>query len=293
MNMNFKNFVLKLLYPHLAVIISLLPFSVALLVYSLVFFQPTAAISIISYLFAFYMLVVGCLRIPNLINFFKTVKRENKYIQRWFADEHLRINATLYGSLIWNAMFAIFQLGLGFYHSSLWFYAMAVYYIILAIMRFFLLKHTRVYKANEETQIEQKQYLLCGWLLLLMNLALAVIVGFIVYQNKTFVHHEITAITFATYTFVTLTSAIISMVKYKKYNSPVYSASKNITLVAAVVSMFTLEATLLGTFGGAEGPIFNQIMLFLSGLAVIGFAITMGLIMIIKGTKKLKKHKEV
>ena len=57
--------------------------------------------------------------------------------------------------------------------------------------------------------------------------------------------------------------------------------------------MFTLEATLLGTFGGAEGPIFNQIMLFLSGLAVIGFAITMGLIMIIKGTKKLKKHKEV
>ena len=290
--MDRKNFVLKLLYPHLAVIISLLPFSVSLLVYSLVFFEPTAVISIISYLFAFYMLVVGCLRIPNLINFFKTVKRENKYIQRWFSDEHLRINASLYVSLIWNVMFAIFQLGLGFYHSSLWFYAMAVYYIILAIMRFFLLKHTRVYKANEKTNVEAKKYLLCGWMLLVMNLALGIIVGLIVYQNKTFVYHEITAITFATYTFITLTFAIIGMVQYKKYNSPVYSASKNITLIAAIVSMLTLESTLLGTFGGEVSPILNQIMLSCSGLVVIGFALTMGLRMIIKGNKQLKNNKK-
>ena len=152
-----KEFALKLLYPHVAIIIGLLPFSVALLVYSLVYCEETSVISIISYIFAFYMLVVVCFRIPQIVKFFKSVKNQNKLLQKWFTDEHLRINVSLYGSLIWNAAFAIFQLGLGFYHNSLWFYAMATYYIILAIMRFFLVKHTRIYKPNEQTQIENKK----------------------------------------------------------------------------------------------------------------------------------------
>lgn len=196
-----KKIALKILYPHLAIIIGLLPFSIALLVYSLIFFEASSAISIISYIFAFYMLVVFCCRMPRIISFFQNFKKQNKYLQKWFADEHLRINVSLYGSLIWNALFAIFQLGLGFYHNSLWFYAMATYYIILAMMRFFLVKHTRIYKANEKTQIENKKYLLCGWLLLAMNIAPVVIVTLIVIQNKTFNHNEITAITLATYTF--------------------------------------------------------------------------------------------
>ena len=283
-----KEFALKLLYPHLAVIICLLPFSIALLVYSLIYFETTTIISIISYLFAFYMLVVVCFRLPQIINFFKSVKEQNKYVQKWFSDVHLRMNVSLYGSLIWNALFAIFQLGLGFHHNSLWFYSMAAYYIMLAIIRFFLVKHTRIYKANEAEQRELKKYLLCGWLLLLMNIALAIIVGFIVYWNKTFVHHEITAIAFAAYTFITLTYAIIGIIKYKKYNSPVYTAAKNISLIAACVSMLTLEATLLGTFGSAENPLFTQIILFATGAMVLGFAITMAIIMIVKGINELK-----
>ena len=227
---------------------------------------------------------------PRIISFFQNFKKQNKYLQKWFADEHLRINVSLYGSLIWNALFAIFQLGLGFYHNSLWFYAMATYYIILAMMRFFLVKHTRIYKANEKTQIENKKYLLCGWLLLAMNIALVVIVTLIVIQNKTFNHNEITAITLATYTFTTFAFAIVGMVKYKKYNSPVYSAAKNITLIAASVSVLTLETVLLSTFGGAESPVFNQIILSLTGLAVVAFAITMAIIMIVKGTKKIKNN---
>ena len=287
-----KEFALKLLYPHVAIIIGLLPFSVALLVYSLVYCEETSVISIISYIFAFYMLVVVCFRIPQIVKFFKSVKNQNKLLQKWFTDEHLRINVSLYGSLIWNAAFAIFQLGLGFYHNSLWFYAMATYYIILAIMRFFLVKHTRIYKPNEQTQIENKKYLLCGWLLLVMNLALVVITVLIVYQNKTFNHNEITAITLATYTFVTFAFAIVGMVKYKKYNSPVYSAAKNITLIAASVSVLTLETVLLSTFGGASSSQFNQIILSLTGLAVVAFAITMAIIMIVNGNKKINKNKK-
>ena len=142
-------------------------------------------------------------------------------------------------------------------------------------MRFFLVKHTRKYKANEETIIEVKKSILCGYLLIAMNLALAVIVFFIVYWNKTFYHHMITTIAMAAYTFFTFTFAIINLVRYRKYKSAVYSSAKTISLIAGAVSMLTLESTMLTTFGTAESQLFSQIMLSLTGIAVIAFAITM------------------
>lgn len=290
-SIDWKKIGLNLLYPHLAVIICLLPISVAFLVFSLVYLGTESIIAIVSYLLAFYVLLVICFRVPNMINFFKTVKNENKYMKKWFSDVHLRMNVSLYASLIWNVSFAIFQLGLGFYHQSFWFYSMFAYYVMLGVMRFFLVKHTRKFKANEQKEIELKKYIISGWLLLFMNLALAVIVFFIVYWNKTFNHHMITTIALATYTFVTFTFAIINLVKYRKYKSPIYSAAKSISLIAGSVSMLTLETTMLTTFGTTEDPLFNQLMLSLTGAAVIAFAITMAIIMIVKGHKELKQNK--
>lgn len=287
-NISWKKLGYNLLYPHLAVIICLLPISVAFLILSLIYLTPNSFIAILSYLLAFYVLLVICFRLPRIIQFFKTLKNENKYLQKWFSDVHLRMNFSLYTSLVWNISFAVFQLALGFYHKSFWFLAMFVYYVMLGIIRFFLVKHTRKYKANELETIELKKYIVSGYLLLIMNLALAVIVFFMVYFNKTFYHHMITTIAMAAYTFFTFIFAIINLIKYKKYNSPVYSAAKTITLIAGAVSMLTLETTMLTTFGTTESPLFNQIMLLATGVAVIGFAITMAIIMIVKGTSAIK-----
>ena len=292
MKLFWKKIGLSLLYPHLAVIICLLPVAVAFLVLSLIYLGNDSILAILSYLLAFYVLLVVCFRIPNMIKFFKTLKQENKLLQKWFSDVHLRMNVSLYGSLIWNIAFAVFQLALGFYHKSFWFLAMFVYYFMLGLIRFFLFKHTRKYKPNEQQQIELKKYIASGWLLLIMNVALAVIVFFIVYWNKTFNHHMIITIAMAAYTFFTFTFAIINLVKYKKYNSPIYSAAKTITLISACVSMLTLETTMLTTFATEENPLLNQLMLSATGLAVIGFAITMSIIMIVKGSKQIKNTSE-
>jgi len=99
----------------------------------------------------------------------------------------------------------------------------------------------------------------------------------------------ITTISLATYTFVTFTFSIINLIKYRKYQSPIYSSAKIISLIAGAVSMLTLETTMLTTFGANESKCFNQIMLGLTGIAVIGFALTMAIIMIVKGNKQLKK----
>ena len=289
---DWKKIGLNLLYPHIAVIVCLLPISVAFLVFSLINLGTESIIAIISYLLAFYVLVVICFRIPQMILYFKKVKHENKLLKRYFSDVQFRINISLYGSLIWNIAFAIFQLGLGFYHKSFWFYSIFAYYVILGIMRFFLVNHTRKYKANEQAEIEIKKSILCGWLLIVMNLALAVIVFFLVYLNKTFYHHMITTIAMAAYTFFTFTFAIVNLVKYRKYKSPIYSSAKTISLIAGSVSMLTLETTMLTTFGTGESQLLGQILIPLTSILVIGFSITMAIILIVSGNKKLNKEKE-
>ena len=169
---------------------------------------------------------------------------------------------------------------------------MFAYYIMLGCMRFFLVKHTRKYKANEETIIEVKKSILCGYLLIAMNLALAVIVFFIVYWNKTFYHHMITTIAMAAYTFFTFTFAIINLVRYRKYKSAVYSSAKTISLIAGAVSMLTLESTMLTSFGKDTTPQFRQLMLALTGGAISIFVIVIAIIMIVNGYRQLKIKKE-
>ena len=83
----------------------------------------------------------------------------------------------------------------------------------------------------KQLEIELKKYRFCGWILLLMNVSVSIIIFFMIYWNRTFVHHEITTIALAAYTFFTFTLAIINLVKYRKYNSPIYIATKSINLV--------------------------------------------------------------
>jgi len=118
-----------LLFPHIAIMIVLLPIATVFLVYSMVFMGTDSVIAIVSYVMAFYTLTVWCFRIPEIIRFFKTFKDENRYVRRWNEDTRLRVNVSLYGSFFWNAAYAAFQLGLGFWHRSFWFFSMAGYYI--------------------------------------------------------------------------------------------------------------------------------------------------------------------
>ena len=290
--MDLKKLGKALLFPHIAIMIILVPIATVLLVGSMVFVGTESAIAYISYALAAYTLTVWCFKIPYLIKFFKNFKDENKYARRWQDDTRLRVNVSLYGSLAWNALYGILQLWLGFYHHTFWFYSLGAYYICLGVMRFFLVRHTRKYAPGERMQTELKKYRACGIVFLVMNLALALIIFFMVYWNRTFEHHMITAIAMAAYTFTALTTAIINVIKYRKYNSPVYSASKAISLAAALVSMLTLESTMLTTFGDGTMTVTAQKwMLGATGGAISVLIVATAIYMIVIGTKKLKELK--
>lgn len=290
--MDWKKIGKALLFPHIALMIILVPIAIVFLVYSMVFLGTDSIPAIIAYVLSAYTLTVWCFKIPYLIRFFKSFKDENKYAQIWLKDTRLRVNVSLYGSLIWNVAYALLQLGMGFWHHTFWFYSLAGYYIALAVMRFFLVRYTSRHKPGERMREELVRYRACGIVFLLMNIALTLIIFFMVYWNRTFEHHEITTITLAAYTFTSLTMAIVNVVKYRKYKSPVYSASKAISLAAACVSMLTLESTMLTTFGdGTMDMTTRRIMLGATGGVISVFIIVMAIYMIVQSNKKIKQLK--
>ena len=284
----FKKIGLKLLYPHILVLILLIPISIGLLVYSMLNLGTAHIISIISYVLSFYTLIVVSFRIPDIIKIINKIKNENKYLILWKNDSHLRIKISLIFSFVFNVVYAIFQLFIGIYHKSFWFFSMFTYYLLLAVMRYLLMRHTLGNEANTKPKLELKKYCTCGWLLLFLNLALSLMIFFMVYWNRTFNHHPITTIALAAYTFVSFTIAIINFIKYKKLKSPVYSAAKSISLTSACVSIITLEATMLTSFGSDMDLITRKILLGCTGGVVSVFVVFLAINIIFNGIRQLR-----
>ena len=286
--MDWKKIGKWILFPHPVFIWLLWPVALGLLIYSFIAHESADVISIVSYVLSFYALMLISLRVPNIIDFVQRFRKENKYIIRYTSDVRLRVNLSLQMAIVFNVIYALFQMCLGLWHHSVWFYSMAVYYLLLAGMRLLLVKYTRVHTPGEQQEIEWKKYRLCGAFLLLITFALAIFIIYFVWKIRVFRHHEITTIAMAAYTFASLSMAVWNAIRYKSYGSPAYSAAKAIALVSAIVSMLTLENAMLTAFGQDSGELFRQIMLGATGTAVICAVQGIAIYMIVNAGRKLK-----
>lgn len=288
--MDLKGLGKSLLFPHIALLFLLLVLSIPLMLYGMLIWGEAHPAALASYVLSFYTLTIWCVRIPSILRFLKNFKAENKYTSLWFQNHRLRMNVTMTGNVLWNGAYGALQLGLGIYHQSAWFYALAMYYICLAAMRFFLVRYTLQHEPGQNRMQELLYYRTCGWIFLLINLALSSMILLMITENRGTRHHEITTIAIAAYTFFTLTMAIINLVRHRKYNSPVISAARAVSLTSACVSMLTLENTMLVTFGAEEmSAQTRQIFLALSGGVVAFFIIIMAIYMIINAKRNSKR----
>ena len=67
------------------------------------------------------------------------------------------------------------------------------------------------------------------------------------------------------------------------------SAAKVISLVAALVSILSLETAMLARFGSEDDPLFRKVMTGATGCSVCVIVLGMALFMIVKASKQLKQ----
>ncbi len=205
--------------------------------------------------------------------------------EKYMTDVCFRAGVSLYQGFFVNLLYIVIKLVSGIVYRSAWFIALAVYYILLAVMRFLLVRRLNV----QDEAAELRRYRLCGILLLFMNQALTGIVVFMVQQNRGFNYPGLLIYAMAAYSFYAVTIAVINIVKTRKHKSPILSAAKAINLVAALVSILSLETAMLAQFGGDDDPLFRQVMTGATGGGVCTFVIGMAVYMIWQASKNLKK----
>lgn len=279
----------KLLFPHGCLTGLLALGAAALLIYVFAGGTQNRMIEYGAYALSAYALVTVCIRVPAIVRWAKALKKENPYLSRYFSSAALRVKTALYGSLAVNLVYAVMQFGLGLWNHSVWFYALSAYYFLLALMRFFLLRETRKDRGVQRQHFEWRRYRFCGVMLLVMILALSVIIACIVGQNREFSYHDIMTIAMAAYTFFTFTTAVVKLIRYRKYQSPVMSAAKAVDMAAALVSMLSLETAMFAAFGEKNTPLFRKVMTAGTGTAVCLTIFLMAVFMIVHAERELRR----
>ena len=82
-----------------------------------------------------------------------------------------------------NLLYAVWKFFLGAWYRSVWFGTFGVYYALLTVMRFLLLRHLNRSAFGRELASEWRRYRLCGAILLPMTLALSGVVVLVVREE--------------------------------------------------------------------------------------------------------------
>lgn len=287
--------------PPLPTILIAVP-SYVLVIYVLASGIENSVISYLAYALSAYALVITVTGTAGIIGFVRKGINSHPLIkklhgipvfERFLYEVEFRTETALYQGLAVNLVYAGIKLFSGIFYHSIWFITLAAYYILLAVMRFSLLVFVRGRGNSEGDKVlELRRYRLCGIILLFMDWALVGIIILVVHQNSGFEYPGMLIYVMALYTFYATITAVINVIKFRKYQKPILSAAKVINLTAALVSMLSLETAMLTQFGAADDPVFRQIMTASTGAGVSMIVLGMAVYMIMGSTRQLKLIKK-
>lgn len=196
-------------------------------------------------------------------------------------------------SFLMSFVFSAFNAYMGIALGSIWYGALATYYICLALMRGGILVHHQRGRKDEkeEKRIKQtKTYRNCGIVMLVLNVTLSSAIAQMIFDDRHFSYAGWLIFGYAAYAFYKITMSIINLVRARKQDDLTVQAIRNVNLIDATVSILALQTALLITFQTGDINIshFNT----MTGIAVSATAIGISIFMIIKGNKRLKLLQE-
>ncbi len=292
--MDWKKLGKKLLFPPAWLMVLLTVISAAALILVFVNGWEKTAVAIIGYVVSFYTLSIVSLYFTLVFpRKYKKIKQriyENPLGNRYMTDRVFRTKVSLYISLGINMLYVGVNLWYWRTLHSNWFMVLSVYYVIMALMRFLLVRYVRLNKIGASLLDEWKRARSCACILLLVNLSLSGAVLMILYQSKGYEYPGMMIYVMAAYTFYSTTHAIISIIKYRKLGSPVMSAAKVVSLSAALVSMLNLETAMFAQFGGEMTQKSKNLFVILTGAGVSIIVITLSVLLIVQGTKQIRRE---
>lgn len=283
----------RMIHPPMRVVLILPPIVFTALIYSFYIEMTENALAYILYTMSAYSLVILAVRFPEIIKHTKfammnsaPVRKlaEHEVVGRYLSDTLFRGNIGIYQGMVSNFLYMIFRVILGICYTSVWFISMAVYYLVLGLIRAFLIVSYR--KADAE--IERRCYRQTALLLFLLNIPMGGMIVLMIRTNSGFSYPGTIIYISALFSFYALITAITNLVKFHRIGSPILSAAKVLNFVSAMMSILGLQTALISRFGGNEEG-FRRMMNTLTGGFVYGIVIIIAVYMLLRS----RRSKEV
>lgn len=254
----------------------------------------------ITLAYSVYTIVVYA---PEMKNHIIKFMRKSDFVSRLLDNWGYRTVFFAGFALLINVAYVAFNGVIAILSSSIWYGALAAYYIMLTALRSgivlyhrkkakgkFYFKQSAIDSAfDERTQLkitEHKKYRACGVLLIILPVSLSFAILQMVVAGNAFIHYGWIIYAVAAYAFYKISMAIVNIFKARKTDDMTVRALRCISLADAMVSILALQTTLLFAFSeGASTGFVNA----LTGAVVCALTVALGIYMIINANKRLKE----
>ena len=200
------------------------------------------------------------------------------YINRWKTDYDFKTIVSSFGSLAVTMIFALYNGFLGVYHRSLWHGTICVYYIILILLRGLIIAaEKKISPQIKGGEARNRVYLIASVLLLILNTSLVVPIAIMVKQQKPVDLTLIPAIAMAAYTTYKIIMASINLKRRSRSGNVLVRLLRTINFVDALVSIITLQNTLIMVNAKGQDTKMITLSAFTSGAiwaAVLALSVT-------------------
>lgn len=201
-----------------------------------------------------YYLIQDCRK--GIGSTIKPAVSRNRYITRLAADYRLRTILLTVPGLALNILFAAVNTVAGIVSRSAWFGSMAVYFLMLGIMRIEAVRKEKqisniddpVLRHREEVLVYRKNSIF----FIFMAIVLAGMVVLLETSQGGSEYPGYMIYVVAMYVFYKIIEASISVLKVSKRNSPLLTIIERIDYAEACVSILILQTAMFAAFGNGE-----------------------------------------
>ena len=280
----------RLLHPPKWVLLTLPPIVFAALTYVLLKGKNSMPAYMI-YCMSAYCLTIWILPLPRLFRKAKEAMMHRLtgtvFGGKYIGDLAFRGSVSIYQGMMVNFFYVVFRILVGIRYASVWFLTIAIYYLLLGIMRLSLALSYR----NRNMKSELRCYRRTAWLLFLLNIPMGGMIVLMVLTDSGYSYPGYVIYLSALYTFYTIILAIVNLVTFRKLGSPILSAAKVLSFVAALMSLLGLQTAMISQFS-TEGEAFRRRMNAITGGGVWFSVILIAVYMLLR-SRKMKEVKSV
>lgn len=248
------------------------------------------------YVLSFYALCVLAAAAPSVFRACRARVYRNGTAARYLSDREYRMRVSLYAGTAISLAYAALKLLTGVYVHSTWFGAVGVYYMVLCILRYLLVRNDRSARRREGEAEDPRRviriYFTCGMLLFALNAAMSGMVFKMIWDNEGFRYPGFLIYATAAYTFYRLTMAIINTARMRHSQNAVFAIAKALDLCAALMSIFVLQSAMFDAFGAEMSVLTQKLMNTLTGGAVCLSVVCMAVMMTIRAARAYRLMRE-